>query len=329
MPIQGIGSWRPTLNEFGQHWPRVNAVLAPSVLKLTAGYALADFGGDADALNAAIDGVGPLIIEAAILSAQRSNLKEALRKRATQYRLSVGGLLAGSTFAGRATDAPDTSSGFDTFFKPLNAIKQDWTLVNAVTPANAAQYGAVGFEAPLTLTGGYALADFTAQMQALTDLWPQVEAKTRDASFARDHRNALMEPMRGRLVQYRQIVPGQVADDAALIASLPRLTPPPGNTPAGANAKGEWDAALNKAHFTWPAATDAKIAHFSVRLTPGPQYHDADEITLADLPGTATSFETLEGLSVPGAVANFKIYSVAATGNENGGHAIEIVRPVV
>ena len=218
---------------------------------------------------------------------------------------------------------------YDTFFTPLNAMQQDWTKINALTPTTAAQYRAEGFVPPITLTGGYALADFEAQMAALTALWPQVEAMMRDASFACDHRNALMEPMRERLKQYQQIVPGQVADDAALIASLPRLTPPPGNTPDGAGATGVWDGAISKAKFTWAAVTDAKVVHISVRMTPGAQYHADDEVTITDLPKTATSFETDEGLSVPGAIANFKIYTVASTGNENGGKAIEIVRPVV
>lgn len=316
------------MNQFAQHWPKVNTALAPSVLKLTAGYALADFLADKQALNDAISAVSPLIIEAAVLSTQRENLKVALVKRATQYRLSVKGLIAGSMFVKSAPQAPKPGDGFDTFFAPLNKIKQDWTLINGITEANAAQYGAVGFEAPLTLTGGYTLAEFSGQIQQLTTLWPQVEEKEREATYARKTRDGLMDAMRARLVQYRNAVPGQLAEDSTLLATLPRLTAPDGNAPTGVGATGTWDGTLNSAHFTWSPVSDGRIDHISVRMTPGPVYHDADEITIADLPKTATSFDTLEGLSVPGAVANFKIYSVGADGNENGGHPIEIVRPV-
>jgi hypothetical protein len=328
MPITGISSWRPTMEEFIQHWERVNLHLAPNELRLTGGFGLDDFLAEATALNAAIDAVFPLANAALLLAAQRDTLKGLLRERARQYRLTAQGLLADSIFAHEAPSAPIITDGFATFLAPLNKIKQDWAKINALTPQTQADYGVVGFVPPLLLAGGYTLAQFEADVTELTTLWPTVEAKVRDASFARDRRDALMAPMKERLKQYRQMVPALIVNDPALIASLPRLSPPPGNTPDGAHAEGHWDGALNKAKFTWPAATDAKIDHFSVRLTPGPRYSNEDEATIADLPRTATSFETDAGLSVPGAIANFKIYTVAAAGNENGGHAIEIIRPV-
>ena len=35
-----------------------------------------------------------------------------------------------------------------------------------------------------------------------------------------------------------------------------------------------------------------------------------------------------KGLTAPGAIASFKVYVMTTTGNENGGKAVKIVRPV-
>ncbi len=328
MPIAGIGSYRTTMAAFDEHWTLSNAALTPVNVILTGNYTLASFQADEAQVNAAIEAVGPLAQSVADLAFQRDVLKSELRARVLQYRGVVAGQLAGSVFASRAPLTPNPSDGYDAFFKSLNAMKEDWTQINALSEESAATHRAVGFVGPLILQGGYGLAQFETAVGALQTLWPQSESKAREASQARDNRNALLAPIRERMKQYREILPALLPKNSPLLASLPRLSPPAGQTPPSAGAVGAWDAALQMAHFTVPVTTSAKVAYRSLRVTPGPKYSADDEVTVLRVENDQTEASTLEALGNPGAVASYKMYSVGPDGNENGGKAMTIVRPV-
>lgn len=49
---------------------------------------------------------------------------------------------------------------------------------------------------------------------------------------------------------------------------------------------------------------------------------------MATLDKDAVSWTGNWGLEAPGATATFKVYVMTTTGNENGGKAVKIVRPV-
>ncbi len=328
MPIEGIGSYRSTAVAFRANWVRANAALAPAELKLTGGYDLAQFDLDTTALLAAIDAAGPLDLATADLSATREVRKKALINRVTLFRLSVASQLAGSTFAAAPIAAPNATAGFDVFCTPLREVAEQWARINALSSDDLAVHGAVGFVGPLLLQGGYTLANFQADVAALRTLWPEVENKTGEATFARDTRDALMKPFYERLKQYRLAVAAQLPADSPVVADLPRLTPPAGETPPGAGATGVWDPALTLARFSLAATDNPKVAYRSLRVTPGPRYSNENEITVSRIENNQTEATTLEGLASPGAVACFKIYSVGPEGNENGGKAMKIVRPV-
>lgn len=328
MPITGIGSYRPTMLAFDEHWTLVNDTIAPVVVQLTGGYTLASFKADELLVDTAIDAVGPLAQQLVDMSAQRDIAKTALRERILQYRGVVSGTLAGSVFADRTPLTPGPSDGYDLFFKSLNAVEEDWEQINGLTEEEALTHRAVGYVGPLLLQGGYNLANFSADVAALATLWPQVESKVRQATQARDNRDALLTPIRERMRQYRGVLPGLLPKNSPLLKSLPRLSPPSGQTPPPANATGSWDAALQMARFEIPATTSPKVAYRSLRVTPGPKYRSGDEVTLAQIENNQTSAQTVEALENPGAVASFKIVSVGPDGNESSGKAMVIVRPM-
>lgn len=69
-----------------------------------------------------------------------------------------------------------------------------------------------------------------------------------------------------------------------------------------------------------------------MRACTGGSYKNSEEEIVAELPANATQYETdwgltIRGLTTPGAIASFKVYVMATTGNENGGKAVKIVRP--
>ena len=313
---------------FDDHWTLVNATIAPVVVQLTGGYTLASFKADELAVNAAIDAVGPLAQVSVDMSAQREILKTNLRERVKQYRGVVSGTLAGSVFADRTPLTPNVTDGYDLYFKSLHAVEEDWTQINALDENSAQTHRAVGFVGPLLLQGGFNLANFSSDVAALALLWPQVESKVRQATQARDNRDALLTPIRERMKQYRDVLPGLLPKNSPLLKSLPRLSPPSGQTPPPANATGVWDATIQMARFEIPVATSPKVAYRSLRVTPGPKYQSGDEVTIARIENNETGAQTSVALENPGAVASYKVVSVGPDGNESSGKAMVIVRPI-
>lgn len=114
-----------------------------------------------------------------------------------------------------------------------------------------------------------------------------------------------------------------------MLRNLPRLTPAPGTKPTAVTVSGSWDAELGKARLTWkaPASTN-NLEKLQVRACTG-QYNADDEEVIADLPLSATHYETDWDLALPGAIASFKVYVMATNGNENADKAVKITHPAV
>jgi hypothetical protein len=111
------------------------------------------------------------------------------------------------------------------------------------------------------------------------------------------------------------------------LQNLPRLSPPPGTTPPALTVTGVWEAAISKAHLSWPVSTAPHLDKLQVRVCTGGSYKNSEEEIITDLPANATQYETDWCLTIPGAIASFKVYVMATMGNENGGKAVKVVRP--
>ena len=103
MPITTIGSYVTTTRDFRLHWTDVNGVLGADPLLLPGDYALADFTGDENAVNAALTTVTQTASQARTTAAQLLLLKAPLRGRITQFRLSLELHLSATRFAKRAS----------------------------------------------------------------------------------------------------------------------------------------------------------------------------------------------------------------------------------
>ncbi len=111
-------------------------------------------------------------------------------------------------------------------------------------------------------------------------------------------------------------------------AKWPRLTPVPGHTPAAVVLTGLWKAAETKAELGWTASTEATLKHYQIRYCTSAEYSNDEEEILATVPkGGPLTLLTAAGLSVPGAVASFKVFVVQESDNEKGSEAVVVARP--
>jgi len=254
-------------------------------------------------------------------TADRDNKKAAIRPRLLQFRAAVSGLLAGTVHARGLPQTPDLTTVETRFLTPFVDMAQHWAAINA-------DITLPGFSPPLLLAGNYARDNFTAEIAALRAAFTAYAAARKIAQDARAGRDVLLDPVRERMRQYRQVVKARLLPGHALLLTVPRLTPAPGTTPAAVVLTARWDAALNKAVYTWQPSTDANLRGYSLRAVIGDRYSRDEEQSITSLlaPNTNT-FHSDYGLTATGSVVHVKVYVLTTTGNEKGSEPITVVRP--
>ena len=318
MPITGIASYPPTMEEFNLHWVAVNAFDAAQPLVLPGSYAWSNFNADQNAVLSAITAVTQAATNARLASAQLEISKRELRERVPRFRKTVQLNYAGTSYLRDVPQTPAAGAIETKFMEPLDDMEQLWERINA----------AAGDSGPgIVLPGNYTAADFGVNILGMRSTFQLAQSEDTELGFKRHDRDALLGPIYDRMLQYRTAVELHLPAGNPLLMSVPRLSPIPGTTPPGLVVTGEWNSTINKAYLSWPQSTFANIDKIQVRGCTGSTYKAADEEVVADLPPTATSYETDWGLTAPGALAVYKFYVMATTGNENGGKAVRIVRP--
>jgi hypothetical protein len=318
MPIGNIEAVIPTMTEFIAHWNQVNSDL-PAPLVLPGGYTVATLTTDRTAFQDLMIAVEVADNARQVNASSRDFQKAAMKERLRQFRGTVQGQLAGSTYVKGLPKLPTTNAKEQAFLRALEDASNLWSRVNATPPA--------GFTGPLILTGAYPVATFKTDLTALRTIYNTVGTTDEQASFARKERDAMIPLIKARLVQYRKAVAGAFAAPNPNIASLPLVYPPAGATPDPVNLAGVWDVSGTEADLTWSASTNPALDHYSVRYHPGPTYKAAEEQAVAVVPAGTHLFETDHGLPTAGSSAWFKVYVVLSTGNEKGSNAVKVVRP--
>ena len=323
MPITGVTSYLPTMDEFIAHWVSANAALTGGgepVLALKGGYPLANFQTDRAGLDAALLDVEARLNGRELAAAERDQRKLALRSRMSQFRNGVQCYLQATPYEAALPLAPEISSDESKFLSPFLDLSNLWNRINTDTIA--------GFTAPLLLAGGYTLAQFTTELTAMRTAFVNVTNAEQNLTLSRDERDALLAPIRLRLNQYRSAIPARFDENDPLVSSLPALSPPPGSTPDAVTASGTWDAANEVGVLAWTASTAATLTGYSIRTAPGPTYHTDEETIVGSAPSGTATFSTTAGLTTSGSTALFKVYVLTSTGNEKGSNTVSISRPV-
>lgn len=318
MAISSIASYLPTMQEFIDHWTAVNASISPTVLTLLGGYAVADFTADRDAIDAAITAIEPADNARQFAAAQRDLQKGVVRPRIFQFRATVLGQLAGTAYAKTLPTMPNFSANQGAHLKVLDDVANGWANINAATIP--------GFTGPLLLAGGYAVADFTADVAEMRARFIASTVADDNDRLARSQRNVLLKPAKARMVQYRQAVKGILPPGDPLLNTIPAVSPPPGSTPDPVVLSGVYNSGTNQGDLSWTASANMHILHYDVRYSPGPVYKTADETSIGIVPKTQLTFSTNVGLGVSGATGLYRVYVVLDTLNERGSNTVGVTR---
>jgi hypothetical protein len=322
MPINGPSSYVPTTNEFLAHWDAANLALGGGgPLLLPGGVTRANLLTQRDGLQTKQAEVEGQINGREIARADLDTKKEDLHLRGGQFNDKVRALLGTTAYARALPVLPQAQEGQGNFIPPLDDISTLWGKLNTAV-------GIPGFTPPMLLLGGYALADFNTALAGLKAQFSLASTEDVLVTLKLAERNAIQDVIYPLLKSYRQVLPTYFAANSPLVASLPRLTPEPGSTPDPVLANGVWNAPTTQGKLTWDASTDANLAEYEVRWSPGSTYDSGIEIVLGAIaPAAPREFFTAQGLGSAGAVSVFKVYVKTTTGNERGSNTVKITRP--
>lgn len=236
MTITSIPTYVTTADEFIAHATDVNADRVANTLPELAwpgGYQLADFIADRDALDAKITELIGLEngLEQAIdnRDSQRLNMHERLR----QFRLAIRLYLKGTSYFKRVPKMPVVTIAESKFLRPFNDVAEMWQRIDA-------DNSIADFTPPLLLTGNYTAAGFTADLDTMRDYFKAVTEAENDEDIARKDRDAMLDPLRQRMYQYRSLIELEYGPGHPFTQSMPDVTsssgggsPSPPTAPTG------------------------------------------------------------------------------------------------
>lgn len=322
MPDIPTKNYLAKLDEFAAHWPLVNTALG-TPLTLQGNYQVANLGTDRTSLAALIAAVEVAINTNEGGIADRDTRRAALKERLRQFNQSVRAFFPGSTYVRMLPKIPNFTSAPGLWMKAMADVNNIWTLINAITPIP------VGTTIPMILPGSYTLAAFTADQAALNTAFTTIETSEGAVAAAVRNRDVLWGAIYTRLKQYRLAVKAKFATGAALLDSLPALTPPPGHTPAAINASGVWDGDTEEAVITHTASADPDLLEYELRGSIGGSRYNAATASVmgTHAAGDVSPFRTSDGLVASGSKVFYKVFVKLTTGNEKGSKTVTIVRP--
>ncbi len=217
MRIDTPTQYLQTIDEFIGHWQDVNVELAPGSLVMPPSYDLAQLQADRDQLAATMT---EIVQATNILEGHRTGrdlLRTSLRERMRQLQGFIEGMLAESVYVGQLPKLVQMNEGTGGWIERVEDFEHLWSQINDSPP--------VGFTPPMTLTGGYAIADFSSDVLSLKSTFSAITIAQQDQDRHRDSRRRQYTAIRQHLVRYRQAVGGLFPADHPLVTSLPRISP--------------------------------------------------------------------------------------------------------
>ena len=334
MPISGPASFLPTIELFLTHWADVDVVVG-ALTPLKVGQANPNGGApvlkvradlvtlktDLTAARAAVTG------ETVNLSVKRGlvrDLMEAVLGRYNQFAAVVRSRYAEKAYARALPGAPSVGDSPETFLKTVEKAEALWGMINTALGAT-----------PLTLGAGtvpdpyYLVAQFTADLAALRTVAQDIHKSEQKLTTLIEVRNDLQQVIAPLLRDYRQAVAGRFPEGHALVESLPRYSPEPGNKPAKALLNSAmWNETAAVADVAFTPSTSTDVVRHELRICAGPVYdEDLETIDAVLAVGQPPEFHTSSLLATPGAIISIRIYAVTADGRESESLALSVQRP--
>ena len=321
--ITDINSYVGTTEAFETNWKAGNTELgANGPISLAGNYAVAAFETDRTALLGLIDATRNVQRDERDAFIALQSIKNTLMMRAKQFRGAVLSKITDPSYLKDLVAIPGENAEAPLFAEPLKAMARLWNRINT-------DYLTLGLPGFLTLAGGYDSEGFEAEISLLAGQYDLAKGAIERAGTSRGVRNNAMAAIYERMKQYRAAALAYLPENSPVLMNLPRLTPEAGTTPPPLTVSGTYDGATGEAVFTFPASIAKNILKLQARGCTGVVFKADEEEVIGDLAATATSFRTSWGLEVDGAKITVKIYVMTTTGNQNGGKAVKIVRPVV
>jgi hypothetical protein len=321
MPIAGVNTWLPTIDEFVTHWTAVNAFLAPGAFTLSGGYALTSLQTDRTAVDTAISNVEGLNNLLNTARGDRDIRRAAMLPRLVQFNSAVRGQLPGSRYIKSLSKLPNLGSSPGVWRRAMDDVQNLWTTINANSPPVA------GFTPPLVLAGNYAILAFTADNTALDASFTAVEGAEQNDQQGRAQRDAVFAPVYERLRQYRLAILAALPTGNPLLETVPRLTPPPGSTPKPAVVSFVWNSVTNKADLTWTHPNPGSLQEFELQACPPPKWDEGLVTVVDNYPNTTFNASTDFGLAASGSQMLFAIVARSPEGNVRRSNVVKVTRP--
>ena len=334
MPISGPASFLPTMELFLSHWTEVDVVVG-ALTPLKVGQANPNGGAPvlkvrADLvtlktdLTAARSAVTSESVNLAVKRGMVRDHMEAVLARYNQFASAVRGRYAGRAFERALPGAPSVGDSPETFLKAVEKAEALWGMITTALGAT-----------PLTLGAGtagdphYAVAQFTAELAVLRTAAQDIHKSEQKLTTLIEVRNDLQQVIAPLLRDYRQAVAGRFPEGHALVESLPRYSPEPGNKPAKAVlTSAMWNEAAAVADVAFTPSTSTDVVRHELRICAGPVFdEDLETIDAVLAVGQPPEFHTGSLLGTPGAIISLKIYAVTADGRESDSQALSVQRP--
>jgi hypothetical protein len=335
MAISGPASYLPTLDEFLEHWLSSNNGLPPASPLVVGqpnpagGPPVMKSRSDLDGLKSQLTTTrGAVTLEAVTLAVKRGDVRDrmgAVLARFNQFASAVRSRYQGKAFERALPPAPAVGDAPETFLKSIEKAGVLWASINTFQ----------GSGGPLQLGQGsaadpfYTVAMFNTDTQLLQTAASDVHRAEGKLKTALELRNDVQDLIKPILRDYRQAVAGRFAEGHALVESMPRFSPAPGNNPARPQVNSaQWNGTENRAEVNFTPSTDPDVVRHELRVVPGGEYDEELEVIAATLvTGQPSVFTTTVLLTDPGALVAVKVYAITADGRESASGMVLVQRP--
>lgn len=217
----GVTKWLTTIDKFLAHWAAANAALSPGELTLSGGYSRSgapnSLVNDRDVVAAAMEAVQVQTNLLTVAQSARDIARVPLGRRFIQFSSAINAFLPGSRYLQSVPITPQLDQSPGAWHEAMDNLSNLWDAVDANTPP------VPGFTPPLVLAGGYDLAAFSADSEALNLSFSSVSTFEQEAEQARAVRNAAFAAVYERLKQYRLVVQALFFKHDEVYKTLPLL----------------------------------------------------------------------------------------------------------
>ena len=338
MPISTINSYLKVMQQFAQHWTQVNARgphlavrsgegdegdeergAAPGApFVLPDGYSLQQLQADQQTL-------ATLITTATAQGGTASNASQAYKVLRLKVRGHLQMLrdwvlfsLPGSSYARAFPKLPRDSKNDKKLFAALDIGLQLWTQIrNDPTLPDASRF--------FNLRDGTTIVGYGSEISQLRALQSSSTSTGKTAGVSRAQRDAMLLPIRARLVAYRMGIPAMLGPTDPLTKSLPKVYGSKSATPGAVTLTANYDAATKTATFAWTASSDPKVARYRVRICVGAKWKEANVRANVNVAVNTLTWSTSD--LAAGGTYCVKVYAVLNNGQARGSLPVALSIP--